>query len=149
MTHTTESMVTQADRDEAANYLRDHGYWHVDPDEFRSGEKDETPLVQAFARHRLASTRPMTEDVAGLVERLREQECSCGPDCDVKQAAATLTSLREQVARLEADKARMRELWQAAEDDHMTSEAHHPGYVLIPTAVFDRAIAALNDRRPV
>lgn len=28
------------------------------------------------------------------------------------------------------------------DDDYMTSEKHHPGYVLIPVAVFDRLCAA-------
>lgn len=29
-------------------------------------------------------------------------------------------------------------------DDYMTSERHHPGYVLIPTAKFDAILAALS-----
>lgn len=62
--------VTQADRDEAADYLRDHGYWHVDDEEFRSGAKDGTPLVQAFARHRTRATRQdgLREAMRSIVE---------------------------------------------------------------------------------
>jgi hypothetical protein len=56
--------VTQADRDAA------HRYW-MDTDAHPStGKSAQRILIHAFARHRLASTRPMTEDVAGLVEEV-------------------------------------------------------------------------------
>lgn len=44
-----------------------------------------------------------------------------------------------------SDAARIAELEAALggfDDDYMTSEAHHPNYVLIPTAVFERVRAA-------
>ncbi len=36
-------------------------------------------------------------------------------------------------------------LWQDAIDDHMTSENHHPGFVLIPTTTFEAAKAAIKE----
>lgn len=47
-------IVTQADRDAAANYLISEGYWFIDPFDYITGKMDGTPLVQAFARHRIA-----------------------------------------------------------------------------------------------
>ena len=42
----------------------------------------------------------------------------------------------------------LRDAIQTMLDDHMTSETHHPGYVLVPTAAFEKARAAiLSERR--
>jgi len=46
-----------------------------------------------------------------------------------------------------SDKARLlefEEIGQAFLDDHMTSETHHPDYVLVPTAAFERLRAILE-----
>lgn len=37
---------------------------------------------------------------------------------------------------------------QAMLDDHMTSEAHHPGYVLVPTAAFEKVREAIGKPTP-
>lgn len=56
--------VTQADRDAAAGY-----YFAMRP-EIRRGAMDSGPLVQAFARHRIASTHPTSDNRSEMVERL-------------------------------------------------------------------------------
>lgn len=45
----------------------------------------------------------------------------------------------------------LRKVCEGITDDYMTSEAHHPGYVLIPTAKFDAILAALasSQSKPV
>lgn len=43
-----------------------------------------------------------------------------------------------------AEVARLREALDGFSDDYMTSEAHHPGYVLIPTAKFEAIRQALS-----
>lgn len=49
-------------------------------------------------------------------------------------------------ARAEAERERrLREALSGFADDFMTSEKHHPGYVLISTAVFERVCAALSE----
>lgn len=78
MTNATQSPaqgveVTQADREAAKSLLgRDDSgpsWWSID-----SGNADSDPLVQAFARHRIAHSTPpaQPEDGSGEVERLRE-----------------------------------------------------------------------------
>lgn len=66
--HTPEPVdVTQADRDAAADSSPHNGRWGS---LVRAGHLDFDPLVQAFARHRIAHTHPTPApaDVAGLVE---------------------------------------------------------------------------------
>ena len=58
--------VMQADRKAAASYHNQRGE-HVTADFITKGERDDGYLVQAFARHRLA-THPPATDVAALVE---------------------------------------------------------------------------------
>jgi len=62
--------VTQADREAAADILHDNlGWYRAAP--VRAGEMDNDSVVQAFARHRLATrtdATPVATDVAALVE---------------------------------------------------------------------------------
>lgn len=46
--------VTQADRDAAAEFFLAAG-WHGKGGSIKSGKRDDEPLVQAFARHRLTA----------------------------------------------------------------------------------------------
>lgn len=42
-------------------------------------------------------------------------------------------------------------IWEACQsmlDDHMTSETHHPGYVLVPTAAFEKVRRAVSHQNP-
>lgn len=63
---------TQADREAAADWLANDDAAE-DMQHFaaaiRSGAEDEHSLVQAFAAHRLAHTRPVPPDVGELIER--------------------------------------------------------------------------------
>ena len=72
--------VTQADREAAASlYLEQQGAplsaWdHGAANDLRSGECDDELSIQAFARHRLASTQPLAEQLAerdATIARLR------------------------------------------------------------------------------
>ena len=58
---------TQADRDAAASVSLE-GY--MGAAEYRSGRRDNYSLVQAFAAHRIASTRQATADLAEALEVL-------------------------------------------------------------------------------
>lgn len=51
-------LVTPEDREAAADYLKNHGYWYIDPDAYLAGKMDGVPLVQAFARHRQTHSLP-------------------------------------------------------------------------------------------
>lgn len=81
--------VTAEDREAAANYLRDHGYWHIDPEEFRSGEKDDSPLVQAFARHRGSTA------VVDALERLSKLTAFSANAATVEDFAATVHAIAD------------------------------------------------------
>jgi len=41
----------------------------------------------------------------------------------------------------------LRKAVEGIDDDYMTSEAHHPGYVLIPTAKFEQIVGALSSTK--
>lgn len=101
--------VTQADRDAAAP-------WVIVPEnsrKIRDGEMDWNPMVQAFARHRLASpSLSFIGEIGELVRRLREDDdlsarleaaetliaLTSGPDGEIelrKALEASLTRLRD------------------------------------------------------
>jgi len=76
MTMTDEVPVTPADRDAAENYLRSlHEEWHSGIEGYWRGERiavgevDDDPLVQSFARHRIASEQSR---VGETVDALRD-----------------------------------------------------------------------------
>jgi|GEM_PF-4554156 len=50
----------------------------------------------------------------------------------------------ERTADLVADNAKLREVARAMLSDHMTSEQHHPGYVLVPTVPFEAMRAIME-----
>lgn len=115
MTDPGEIIVTQRDRDAAADY-RDHdakskGFVGCDPAilaSIRNGD-DDTALVQAFARHRTESTQAQAGEVGKLVEDVRDIAADCRHEGDreaervLKRAAKTLLALQEQkVALVEA-----------------------------------------------
>lgn len=52
------------------------------------------------------------------------------------------------IEELEAAAAGLREACEGIDRDYMTSDEHHPGYVLIPTAKFDAIRAALLEKAP-
>lgn len=112
-------LVTQADRDAAADYLKiaHPMVWganrRIRLREF--GDHDDHPLVQAFARHRIEATREAQATPAGEVGELVEH--LSGPhewgyrdlaeggfieDRAPFKAADTITSLQATVSRLEA-----------------------------------------------
>lgn len=66
--------VTQGDRDAAAST-----YTGMTRHNVLSGGRDEYPLVQAFARHRLAARREAIEEAAGVA---LEQRCERGTPWD-------------------------------------------------------------------
>jgi hypothetical protein len=88
--------VTQADYDAAQAFFRDDRTGLAV--KFQLGAEPQ-PLLEAFARHRLATRT----DVAALVEAAK-----------------------------------------AMDEDHMTSERHHPGYVLVPTVAFEKMRALVE-----
>lgn len=55
---TTKPVVTQADRDAVSRYLAEQG-WQVPPSDVRKG----LPLVEAFAKHRLATQAVASQDL--------------------------------------------------------------------------------------
>lgn len=69
MTDKTEIVVTQADREAAKTLLgRDDAgpsWWSID-----SGNADNDPMVQAFARHRHEATAKLQADLAEALEAL-------------------------------------------------------------------------------
>ena len=68
MTTTNEHVtVTQADRDAAASMGTD-AFWR---DYTRSGRNDGTPLVQAFARHRIEATANVEPATQALLQEAR------------------------------------------------------------------------------
>lgn len=48
------------------------------------------------------------------------------------------------VKRAEIEIERLRQAVEGIDDDYMTSEHHHPGYVLIPTAKFEAICSTLS-----
>ncbi len=78
-TMTDEVEVTRADREAAADIAQEGGLYPTPIiDDIREGRRDYLLIVQAFARHRLASTDPLMGEVreaaAFLVARLKELE---------------------------------------------------------------------------
>ena len=76
--------VTDADREAAAAVLHDNlGWYRAAP--VRAGEMDNDSVVQAFARHRLATrtdATPVATDVAALVEAAKETNAALERDGD-------------------------------------------------------------------
>jgi hypothetical protein len=73
----TPIVVTQADRDAAADYADQHMATHVSwqksaIEALRKGERDDHPLVQAFARHRITTEANHAEEVGRLREAFLE-----------------------------------------------------------------------------
>ena len=151
-----EGEVTQADREAAAAYFKlvEHVDDWAGDHPFKSGQLDDTPLVQAFRKHRLAST-PVAEPVGeGLREalanvdavshqshRFRNNEMGWIIPDDEWQ------DLRDAILSSPVTDY-LRKACEGITDDYMTSDAHHPGYVLIPTAKFDAILAALSKSPP-
>lgn len=61
-----------------------------------------------------------------------QQKIEADGECVVEAGSPRVSTLREAV--------------EGIDDDYMTSENHHPGYVLIPTAKFEAIRAALSAR---
>jgi len=61
-----------------------------------------------------------------------------------------LVNLRAAIERTapSSDSCGLREVCQSMLDDHMTSETHHPRYVLVPKDAFEKARAALTPKDP-
>lgn len=123
MTKDNPVAVSQEDREAAADYLREHAYWQIDPDEFRSGEKDGTPLVQAIARHRQSErdTIAAGEDIVPSLQMMRDDfDVRCSDDALVYlgEAIETIHTLRAALSASGAGiDARLRDLL------HLISEA--------------------------
>lgn len=60
------------------------------------------------------------------------------------QPPSTLESLTTENAELQARVKVLEEAVEPIGTDYMTSEQHHPGYVLIPKEQFDRLRSAFN-----
>lgn len=85
-----------------------------------------------------------TPDYKNLADELEGLADTCQRGASAYQT--TLDTLRQSAIALR--KAReMESALVGFADDFMTSEAHHPGYVLIPTAKFDAIRSALKDTR--
>lgn len=63
-----ELVVIQVDRDTAADVVRAMGFSPDLASDVRDGHKDYTPIVQAFARHRIASERAVLEQAAKVAD---------------------------------------------------------------------------------
>ena len=83
--------VTQADRDAAKSLLgRDDAgpsWWSID-----SGNADDDPMVQAFARHREATEAPLRGIIGELVDAMVRYEMDTDPDVHVPVAHRDMMS---------------------------------------------------------
>lgn len=142
MTDKTELEVTQADREAAADlWINVDGDAPTrailhEADRYRFGHYDHTPAVQAFARHRLATRAPDPTPVAWMYQCGRSRIVKENDDLGL--SGYTKTPL---YAHPPADG--LVEACIGISDDYMTSETHHPGYVLIPTEQFNAITQAL------
>ena len=94
------------------------------------------PNGMAFLPHwRTITISPAAEGAGDI--------CQLMPDGG-GDASDEITALREEVARLREREARLTGAVSAMVADHMTSETHHPHYVLVPTEAFGQARAALE-----
>lgn len=90
-------IVTQSDRDAAANSSPHNERWGM---LVRAGHMDADPLVQAFARHRIAAGQRGMEKAAGIADSLTP-ELPCHPNWDTGPAtgryiAAAIREAKEQ-----------------------------------------------------
>jgi len=68
---TDETIVTQADRDAAASYMKTVWALSELAEKVRRGEKDENTTLRAFAKHRLAHSLPsQADEIAALRARV-------------------------------------------------------------------------------
>lgn len=73
-TMTDEVEVTRADREAAADIAQEGGLYTTPIiDDIREGRRDYLLIVQAFARHRLASTDPLMGEVREALTKCRDQ----------------------------------------------------------------------------
>lgn len=113
--------VNQADRDAVSSYLlrQTNGIWTRVPRETLNGAYDNEPLVQAFARHRLAS-QPSTD--AEVERKVLQDAADYITDCIFAGGAVRSKVLRyliftlaPKISHPPADKARIAELEAALE----------------------------------
>jgi len=91
-------------------------------------------------------------DMEGKIADAKTRYAHCLPDHLFAPLEASITELRvlrhEVAAQPTPVEAGLREACEGIDADYMTSEAHHPGYVLIPTVKFDAIVAALSETLP-
>lgn len=128
----TDVVVTQADRDAAADYLRAVPMANtLLCVRVREGSEDHA-LVQAFARHRLASHTPVSGSIGELVKRWRAMAHALRGRNDLNaahyldEAAETCTSLQARADRLEEEKAALRNALGPFADKATLWEVNHP-----------------------
>lgn len=145
-------VVTQSDREAAVDIynviLHD---WHTQ--HMLDGMEDECYVIQALKKHRLASQAGEGEAYPSLElcvqftddgQHIRKWsrlpfdggECLYShPAPKAHPPAAEPVGLREAV--------------EGIDDDYMTSEKHHPGYVLIPTVKFEQIVSAAKRAKEI
>lgn len=136
MTNDTPVRVEQVDREAANDMLRRLQAYDIYLHQKSACLSDNGPVRQAFARRRLASTQEAYR--MGFMRALYPRGWSedDGADYDAMMC--------EDLASIATANAQLREACSGIAEDFMTSEGHHPGYVLIPTAVFERVADAVK-----
>lgn len=121
------------------------------------------PAAEPVASHEVDADGKPTDDsdpwfqLGWHKERLTEAESELATwkeramSLRLSNGAAEPVGMREALDALEAvgsDQA-LREACEGIADDYMTSETHHPGYVLIPTAKFEQIVAATERAKEI
>jgi len=117
--------VTQADREAAADY-EEHFPPHMGGQVFRDGVADDHPLVQAFAKHRLASRTPPVSDRDGEVERVVSalHPAWFATDYNHRQAQRAVRAALAALPHPEREE-RLKEALEKCRDRFREYEAHH------------------------
>lgn len=118
----------------------------------QASDAGEEMLREVLVDHFPTGLRGSYERTAGgiVVDTGMKTDCHCGwsaqasdehevRDLWARHVAATLTA-----PPTSGEEMRLREALGDFGDDYMTSEQHHPGYVLIPSEQFERIRAALT-----
>lgn len=112
---TTDDLISRLRRKKA--WTNQRPYWHLNnPDGDEAADR-----------------------IEALTEALRKAEKALG------EQAMQYLALGGQAIELQAQLDAAREALAGIGDDYMTSDKHHPGYVLIPAEKFDHLRVAAND----
>ncbi|MFD1104191.1 hypothetical protein [Sphingobium olei] len=152
---------SQEAREAAGAWLRDMDGQQVQ--HILDGMEDDCSLVQAFARFEKA-LRASTDAAEPVPSHEVDADGKPTEDSDpwfqlgwhkerLAAAETELATWKERAMSLRlsngAAEPVLREACEGIADDYMTSEAHHPGYVLIPTAKFEQIVAATERAKEI